>query len=188
MKAEGGEGVANPLVRRRWLIGGGGALLAAMGLGIALMLTHSSPQPDVGTAVGCLAPDFALQNLEGDRIALSDFRGKVVLLVFWQSNCPDCSNALPALRALWAQYRDRGLVLVGVNLDYDPNAVLRYIQEKGYADQITLWESYSAAMAVVELMGVPFVPYTMVIDRRGVIRFAAVYPELPSPADVERWL
>ena len=138
--------------------------------------------------MGQTAPDFALEDLHGRRVALSDFRGRVVLLVFWQSTCPDCNLALPDVRSLWKRYQNRGVVLVGVNLDYELEWALRYIEANGYSDQITLRQSYDAAMSVVQLYKVPYVPYVLLLDRRGVIRFAGVYPPLPPTAEIERWL
>lgn len=165
-----------------------GGLLLVAGWAVAYFLTRPSPPPPVGTGVGFTAPDFSLEDLHGRRFALSDFRGRVVLLLFWQSTCPDCNLALPKLRELWHRYRDRGVILVGVNLDYDAGAAEQYIAAHGYGDQITLRTSYDAAMDVVRLLSVPFVPYCLVLDKRGVIRFAGVFPNLPTDRDLEPWL
>lgn len=188
MKGRAGRDSGRLSARVRWAIGALVVLLAAAGGAIAFVLTRPAPPPPVGTGLGQTAPDFTLKDLQGRTVALSDFRGKAVLLCFWQSTCPDCSKALPELWALRDRYGERGVVLVGVNLDHELEAAVQYLEGKGYTDLITLWESFDAAMGVVALMNVPLVPYAFLIDRRGVIRFSGTYPALPQPEEIERWL
>lgn len=174
------------LVRRPWVGIVGLAVLLGSAAG-AYLLTRPR-QPPVGTAVGLTAPNFALPDLQGRTFSLSDFRGRVVLLLFWQSTCPDCTVALPKLRDLWKRFQDRGVALIGVNLDYDERAARDYLSSHGYDDLLTLRGSYDAAMDVVGLLSVPYVPYCLVIDKRGVIRFAGVYPNFPTERDLAPWL
>lgn len=173
---------------RHWFLALTGGLLLVAGVGVAYFLTRPSPPPPVGTGVGFTAPDFSLEDFHGRQFALSDFRGRVVLLLFWQSTCPDCTVALPKLRDLWKRVQDRGVALVGVNLDYDERAAWDYLASHGYDDLLTLRGSYDAAMDVVRLLAVPLVPYCLVIDKRGVIRFAGVYPNFPTERDLTPWL
>jgi len=121
-------------------------------------------------------------------VALSDYRGQVVLVLFWQSTCPDCGKALPEARRLWEKYRRRGLAFLGINLDHDPQTAIQYLQSQGYTDQLTLWDSFEAAMGVVTLYEVPYVPFFLIVDRRGILRFRGVYPAVPTEAELERWL
>ncbi len=61
------------------------------------------------------APDFELRTLEGERLRLSDFRGRPVLLNFWASWCGPCRRELPVLSLIHLDYEERGLVILGVN-------------------------------------------------------------------------
>lgn len=159
--------------------------LVALGIGVWYF---TSPRPREGTGVGMLAPDFSLERLDtGDPVSLSDFRGKGVLLLFWQSTCPDCRRAMPYFQELLTRYRDQGLVVLGVCLDHEPEAALEYLRSGGY-ELIPLWGSYERAMGIVELYEVPLVPYVVLIDRKGIIRFRGTFPEVPSPEEIERWL
>jgi thiol-disulfide isomerase/thioredoxin len=82
--------------------------------------------PLPGLRPGDLAPElsvtaadgstFQLIDLDGRPIRLADLRGKAVWLNFWASWCPPCQSETPILRAMDQQYRDRGLVIVGVQV------------------------------------------------------------------------
>jgi thiol-disulfide isomerase/thioredoxin len=62
------------------------------------------------------ATPFSLESfLDGKKVSLDDYKGKVVLLDFWFPNCGPCMRAMPYLQALWTKYKDSGLVFLGVN-------------------------------------------------------------------------
>jgi cytochrome c biogenesis protein CcmG/thiol:disulfide interchange protein DsbE len=69
---------------------------------------------------------FQLKDLDGQPIRLADLRGKAVWLNFWASWCPPCQSETPILRAMDQQYRDRGLVLVGVQVQQTVDDGRRY--------------------------------------------------------------
>ena len=164
-------------------------IVAAAAVALAGSLFFVNRTPPVGTGVGDTAYDFTLNDFDGNPFSLSQFRGQVVLLSFWQSTCPDCRREMPYLAELFNRYRDRGLVWVGVNLDHDHRAAEEYLKEKGFSGmQILLGEPFSEAMRVVDLLEVSLVPSVFVIDKRGIIRYKGVYPEKPTGADIERWL
>ncbi len=58
--------------------------------------------------------DFILRDLEGKTYSLNDFKGKVVLLDFWATWCQPCRMAIPYLCEIYADYRDRGLIILGI--------------------------------------------------------------------------
>jgi cytochrome c biogenesis protein CcmG/thiol:disulfide interchange protein DsbE len=63
-----------------------------------------------------MAPTFTLESLDGEeRISLTDFRGQAIVLNFWASWCGPCKEEAPMLQAAWEQYRDRGLVVLGID-------------------------------------------------------------------------
>lgn len=69
-----------------------------------------------GVSVGDPAPDFTLNDVNDNPHNLSDYKGKVVILFFWQSTCSHCLNEFPDLDAMAATYKDRGLVVLGLNI------------------------------------------------------------------------
>lgn len=75
-------------------------------------VTYTPPEP---LAEGTPAPDWALPTLAGDTVRLADLRGKIVLLDFFYKHCAPCCAALPFLQNLHEKYKDRGVVLLGID-------------------------------------------------------------------------
>ena len=85
------------------------------------------------------APDFTLPRLQSGSITLAALRGKVVLLNFWATFCAPCRKEMPALSALWREYRQQGLIVIGINGDRGSLRVVeRFIEETGQDFPIVL--------------------------------------------------
>jgi len=69
------------------------------------------------------APEFALADLQGSRVALKDYRGKVVLLNFWATWCSPCQLEMPRFVVWQKEYAAQGLQIVGISMDDDPAPV-----------------------------------------------------------------
>jgi peroxiredoxin len=61
--------------------------------------------------------DFTLEDLEGDEVRLSDFRGRWVLVNYWATWCPPCLEELPELESFYNRHKDRNAVVLGVNME-----------------------------------------------------------------------
>ena len=66
---------------------------------------------------GTRAPEFKLKTYDAKEIKLSQYRGSYVVLDFWASWCPDCRRDIPAMKALYEQFRDYGVQFVGISFD-----------------------------------------------------------------------
>ena len=64
---------------------------------------------------GTRAPEFKLKTYDAKEIKLSQYRGSYVVLDFWASWCPDCRRDIPAMKALYEQFRDYGVQFVGIS-------------------------------------------------------------------------
>lgn len=169
------------LLNRKWFL----LALLMLVLGGGLGAWFTVPRVPTGIKEGMRAPNFSLARLDnGELVSLWDFRGSVVILLFWQSTCPDCRAAMPYFQEMLQQYGTRGLVVLGVDLDHDPEQAREYLEKYNYS-LIPLWGSYEEAMKVVELFEVPLVPHSLVIDKKGIIRFKGTFPVLP-PEDLIR--
>ena len=101
------------------------AVLLASGLG-------RNPRELPSELVGDPAPAFTLPLLDGGgTIDLDSLRGQVVVLNFWASWCVPCREEHPALLEAWGRYRERGVVIVGVNFEDAEASALEYAAEMG---------------------------------------------------------
>ncbi len=76
------------------------------------------------------APDFALKDLEGKVVRLSDFAGKVRLVDFWATWCAPCREEIPSFKELYSAYSDKGLAIVAISMDDDGVKVVKPFVEK----------------------------------------------------------
>jgi peroxiredoxin len=67
--------------------------------------------------VGSFAPNFTVTDLLGNKVSLSDYKGKPVWLNFWGSWCPPCRAEMPDIQTAYAQLQPKGVVLLAVSLD-----------------------------------------------------------------------
>lgn len=156
--------------RRRW-----GALAAVtLAAGLLWTLLSAVPQgaiaegPTAAPREGFTAPDFRLTLLGGGEIALSDLRGKVVIVNLWASWCPPCRAEMPALQEVYEAYRDRGLEILAVNTTYQDSqaAAARFVQEYGLSFPVPLDQTGEVSRSYL----LRALPTSFFIDRDGVIR------------------
>ena len=81
------------------------------------------------TMVNRPAPDFTLTTFEGTAISLEDLRGKPVVINVWASWCPPCRIEAPLIERTWREYKNRGLIFLGVNIQDRKEDALNYIRE-----------------------------------------------------------
>ncbi len=119
---------------------------------------------------GYLAPDWALESLDGDRLTLSGLRGQVVVLNFWATWCPPCRNEMPAIEEVYRTYRDQGLAVMAINVQEAEQQTRAFVDEMGLTFPVLPDRDGS----VSTIYRVTSLPTTFVIDRAGTIREIAV--------------
>lgn len=119
---------------------------------------------------GYLAPDLELHYLDGSSAALSDYRGKVILLNLWATWCGPCVNEMPAFPRLQEKFGDQ-LQIIALNCGEAAETVEAFAEEKGYTFPIAVDEEYTAMLGAYQTSSIP---YTVIIDSAGVIRHISV--------------
>jgi peroxiredoxin len=117
------------------------------------------------------APDFELPDLSGKRVRLSGFRGRPVLVNFWYSSCIPCRAETPDLARLYEIHRDRGLVVLGINLDDVVIPRSEGLELQKFLKQIDIpYPILRGNDEVFNAYGqVPAQPTTFLVDREGII-------------------
>jgi peroxiredoxin len=123
-------------------------------------------------AARSIAPGFTLIDAHGERIDLSDFRGKVVLLDFWATWCGGCKLEIPWYMEFDKKLRGRGLAVIGVSMDEEGWKVVRPF----LARKIDAETGGNTAMKYPVVIGndklakeyrLTSMPMTLLIDREG---------------------
>jgi cytochrome c biogenesis protein CcmG/thiol:disulfide interchange protein DsbE len=135
-----------------------GVALTVLVFGFALVRQQQG-QPTQGPA-----PDFTLTTFDGGTFRLSDYRGKVVVINFWASWCGPCRDEAPALESLWQQYKDKGVVFLGVTYADDPKDSQQFMAEFGVSYPNAEDGRSDVSKALYRIQGVP---ETFVIDKQG---------------------
>jgi thiol-disulfide isomerase/thioredoxin len=131
---------------------------------------HAGCSP-IGTTTGeaeKVAPPIAGRDAEGRFLQLSDYRGQVVLLDFWYTNCPHCRNFEPHEKALVRQYAGRPFVILGVNTDSTPEKLLE-TQQTAQLPWRSWWDGPQGP--IVRDWSVRGFPTIYLIDHLGRIRY-----------------
>ena len=152
---------------KRWLI----PLAAVPVLVVLAYGFRSDPRAIPSPLVGRPALPFALTDYGGAPMSLEAHRGHVVVLNFWASWCfPACYEEAPVLEATWQTYKERGLVVLGVDIQDTPPAAAKFIAQF----RLTFPNAPDPQGKVSIDYGVYGVPETFIIDRRGTIRYKQV--------------
>jgi thiol-disulfide isomerase/thioredoxin len=121
--------------------------------------------------------DFELEDLNGNKVRLSDFKGKIVFLNFWATWCPPCRHEMPFMQELYEKYKD-DLVILAVNPSGTENrgmgdsqkaeeTVRQFIEEEGYTFPVLL-DRDDSVWGMYRQRGIPA---NYMIDREGIIKY-----------------
>ncbi|MCC7360056.1 MAG: redoxin domain-containing protein [Anaerolineales bacterium] len=162
-----------PKVRRlawwQWLVFA--LLIALLGL-VAFQMSRSGPLAAGQVGNGQPAPDFEITTFDGGTFKLADMRGKVVVINFWASWCIPCEEEAADLESTWQQYKDQGVVFVGVAyVDTEEGA-------RGFIDRfgITYPNGPDLRTEISHRYRITGVPETFVVGQDGILRHLFVGP------------
>ncbi len=122
-------------------------------------------QGEATQVTGTQAPDFSLKDVDGRSVDLRSLAGKAVVVDFWATWCPPCREEMPHLEQLHRQLRDRGLVVLGLDVGEDADTVREFARKNDYTFTLLL----GAEPDVSARYHVDGYPTVFVIDRAGKI-------------------
>jgi thiol-disulfide isomerase/thioredoxin len=129
----------------------------------------TTPNPgglNVGLREGELAPDFAFSSFEGERLKLSDYRGRAVLLNFWATWCGPCRVELPDMETMLQRYQDQELAVIAVNNGESLAAGQRFLDPLEV--RLTAF-AYDPRQTIVKRYSLVGMPTSYFINAEGVI-------------------
>ena len=116
------------------------------------------------------APYFILPRVNGQVLRSSQLKGKVVLMVFFQTWCPDCQRISPQLETLYKKYKTQDFIILGISHDPQKEKHLKpYIKKHGLSFPILLGD-HSIAVNYLKVSSQKprfSIPYLILIDRNG---------------------
>ena len=120
-----------------------------------------------GSSASGPAPQFSLDSRNGPKISLAQYKGQVVMLNFWASWCGPCRQEMPILEQLNHQYRNKGVALIGVNVEPDSTLATNWLK----ATPVTFPILFDVDSKVSKLYEVQGMPNTVILDRKGIVRY-----------------
>ncbi len=118
------------------------------------------------------APDFTLENFDGEKQSLHDFRGQVVMLNFWATWCPPCRREIPSMESIYQDLGKHGFVVLAVNEFEEPDHVFAYTGQLSVDPTFPIL--FDRDSSVSQLYGVKGLPTTVLINKQGKIVYRAV--------------
>lgn len=142
------------------------AILLSLLMVITLLSAADTSLADDAFKPGEKAKDFTLPDMAGKQVALSQYKGKVVLLNFWAMWCRPCRAEMPSMEKLYNAYREKDFVILAVSMDRkEKNEVSEFVKKNGYTFPVLL----DPDSTLSENYKVPYIPATFLIDRQGQI-------------------
>ena len=143
------------------------AIIVVMMLTSGLLLIGCSAGSEPSTAiVGKAAPNFQLNNLDGQSVSLGDLRGKPVLINFWATRCPPCRSEMPYIQEIYEEWSGKGLVMLAINIGESPSQVKDFMQSHNFSLPVAL----DTKQVVAQKYNIQFIPTTFFIDKDGIIQ------------------
>ncbi|MBT3368609.1 MAG: TlpA family protein disulfide reductase, partial [Nitrospina sp.] len=113
------------------------------------------------------APDFVLQNVQGETVKLSDFKGKVLLLNFWATWCAACKEEMASMQNLYSALRADGVEVLAISIDrWNEDRIQEYVEESHLTFPVLLDQDQKVRKQYF-VMGLPT---SYLIDSEGKIR------------------
>lgn len=154
-------------------------ILPLVGILVALLMVlfNDNNNPALSTApiqtnslrlIDSAAPPFELSNLDGQRVNLSDYAGRPLLLNFWQTTCAPCVRELPAFSEFISNQGETGTAVLAINFDETAADINRFFTQNNISGIPVVLDIDSTVRRAYNIVGIPV---TYGIDAEGIIRY-----------------
>jgi peroxiredoxin len=117
-----------------------------------------------------VAAEFNLMDVDSQRHNLAMYRGKIIIINFWATWCPPCRFELPAMEKVWERLKDKGVVILGINVGEDADTIFTFTADYPVTFPLLL-DSDSSVTQKYPVIGLPT---TFVVNPRGQIIYKAI--------------
>jgi peroxiredoxin len=117
------------------------------------------------------AGDLPLKDLSGKTVSLNSYKGKVILLVIFQTTCPSCRHEMSEVESLYLKYRSKDFDVLAVSVAEDANVVRLFARE----NKLTFTFLLDKEGGIARAYNVRFIPRTLILDRSGNVEFNSHY-------------
>lgn len=118
--------------------------------------------------IGKPVSNFSATDLDGNGISLQEYRGKVVLLNFWEIGCGFCREEMPNIKKVYDTYQGKGFDVIGVSLDIDEVLLRNYLKENGMRWR-QIYSDKGDEGPLVKRFKITSLPTPWLIDRNGIL-------------------
>ncbi len=125
---------------------------------------------------GKTAPDFTLQLYDGGSLTLSELKGRPVMVHFWASWCSSCREEAPDLEKVWREYKDRGVVFIGVDVQDKESDARAFLTEF----DVTYPNGPDTSNRISVSYGLTGVPEATFVNRDGMAVHNHIGPMTPT--------
>lgn len=150
---------------------------------LVLVACSAKTEPFYVRASGPI-PALSGTTLDGERLDHADYRGRIVLVNFWNQDCPPCRQEMPLLEQEARRLRGAGVVVIGVvyvggNWPNDPESAREFLDSLG----ITYPNLIDESSGLARRFGIAGIPSSVVADRKGMMRFRVLGRLRPGQLD-----
>ncbi len=150
---------------------------------LIIFVNVCTPSSNGGSGSGNPAPDFQLQDIEGQTVTLSSLRGSPVMINFWASWCGPCRDEMPFLQQIYEDRDSYGVTLITINLRESLSVVTQFMQSNNLSFPVLLDTDGSVSLNY----NVSGIPTTFFIDKDGIIKEKRL-GSFNSVAEIEDYL
>ncbi|MEB6551138.1 thiol-disulfide oxidoreductase ResA [Heyndrickxia sporothermodurans] len=151
-------------------------------VGYALYQNLNKDDKTVFAKEGKPAINFQLKNLNKEKVTLSDYKGKVVLLNFWGTWCEPCKKEMPAIESIYNKYKKDGFEVLAINLNESAFAISSFLKQNKVNIPVLLDKNDEVNKAY----NVYRLPASFFIDRKG--KIVRVHEGEMNEKQIEKWV